>query len=124
MKLLFLAAVLTLPASAVQVTLTSGDVATANVGAVNVGARIRLSATSDVQGAVFRFRMRPVGGVYRTVRDYSPNGLFDLSAGEQDGLFDVEVTAMSDTGEVSAALAVLELHGLLVRVPGGFARSH
>jgi len=108
LKLLFLAAVLTLPASAVQVTLTSGDVATANVGAVNVGARIRLSATSDVQGAVFRFRMRPVGGVYRTVRDYSPNGLFDLSAGEQDGLFDVEVTAMSDTGEVSAATTQIE----------------
>src|SRR5262245_22781095 len=77
-------------AEAVSVSLRSSVASPAPVGAM-----VRWTATaSDAQNPIwYRFRVRESGAGFRTVKDYGPDNTLDWTATEQEGAYDIEVSA-------------------------------
>ena len=74
-----------------------------------VGTRISFTAqASDTDsGAIrYRFRVRPAGGAYNTVRDFSPSDTLTWAATESEGTYDIEVTAKNHTTGSTAANSI------------------
>ena len=68
-----------------------------------VGSVIRWTA-SAAGNAYFRFRVRPPGGDYRTIRDFGEGEWIEWTASEADGPIEMEVTRLDlRTGEVTTA---------------------
>ena len=100
--LLFLAATPILAATA-KLTLTPDS--SAPVGAKVVWA----AATESDSPSWFRFRVRPPGGEFTTVRDFGPDTQLNWGASAKEGLYELEVSARNlETGEVSSASAIFE----------------
>jgi arylsulfate sulfotransferase len=102
-------------AQAAVVCLTSG-VAAAAVSAPSispslpapqaVGTSVTFTASStdtDAGPLRYRFRIRPAGGTFATVRDFSINAQLAWTPTDTDGIFEIEVTATNLTTGTTAA---------------------
>jgi arylsulfate sulfotransferase len=111
------AAVAAVPAGAMSVRLTAS-----NDSPITLGTPVHFSATlsDDTSGTVwYRFRERPLGGVFRTIRDYGPLTDLDWTEADHEGAFEIEVSARSlDTGDIGVTSAVYNVQPL---VTGGEA---
>lgn len=79
-------------------------VTASSVSPAPVGTMIHWDAnpSGDSNGIWYRFRVRRVGGDYRTIRDYSPIADLDWTASETEGTYEIEASARNlETGETS-----------------------
>ncbi len=64
-------------------------------------------ATDTDPGAIhYRFRIRPSGGVFTTIRDFSPESHLTWPFAETDGIFEIEVTAKNSSTQSTATSSV------------------
>ena len=85
-----------------------------------VGTIVSFDATVSQAGAGplwYRFRVRPAGGEFRTVRDYGLDSTLDWTASEQEGAYEMEVS-VQDKRNRQAANASL-IYQFSSRVSGG-----
>src|SRR5712692_5619815 len=71
-----------------------------------VGALVSFYATVSPAGSEplwYRFRVRPAGGQFRTVRDYGPVSTLDWTASEQEGTYEIEVSVQGKRSRRTAA---------------------
>jgi hypothetical protein len=85
---------------------------------VALGAPIHWSASIDQSDAGeiwYRFRVRPFGGEYRTIRDFGPLAELDWAAAEREGTYEMELTARNvSTGELAVSTALVEITSQVV----------
>lgn len=76
-----------------------------------VGARIVLAVSAEGDGpAWFRFRVRPPGGEFQTIRDFGPETVLAWTAADKEGVYEMEVAAQDRaTGEISYATSLFEI---------------
>ena len=75
-----------------------------------VGSAITFIATasdSDPGPLRYRFRVRPLGGLYSTVRDYAPSNQFVWRPSESEGTFEIEVSARNHSTASAAASSIV-----------------
>ncbi len=110
-----LSACLGIPAPAMTVTLTASLPSPAYVGQVTTW-----SANAPEGGDVrYRFRVRPPGGVFHMIRDYGPSSTLDWTASEQEGVYEIELSAKrAGTAEIAT---ISQMYEVLSRVNGAQA---
>jgi arylsulfate sulfotransferase len=75
-----------------------------------VGSPITFTATagdSDAGPLRYRFRVRPQGGTYSTIRDYSPSNQLVWAPSESEGTFEIEVSARNHSTASVAASSIM-----------------
>jgi arylsulfate sulfotransferase len=66
----------------------------------------------------YRYRVRDVGGEYRTIRDFGPEPHLNWAASEHEGLYELEVTARDvGSGEVATDTVVFEVTPIAIQTP-------
>jgi arylsulfate sulfotransferase len=77
---------------------------------VPLGTVITWTASASGQNVgtpTYRFRARPAGGTFHTIVDYGPNSSLDWTTIQQEGTYEIEVSAISGDGTQTAATSAL-----------------